>query len=106
MRIHASAELAALLRAIDAYETFSRLLSDAFESCLHSMTRKAGRTSLAEMAASAPVREAASRVPAMWSELSDLLQPFGLAVQFDEAFDWTSRQAAAEEWIGAAAQVA
>jgi len=99
MRDSASADLAALLRAIDAYETFSRLLSDAFESSLHSMTRNAGRTSLAEIAAAAPVREAASRVPGMWSELSDLLQPLGLAVQFDEAFAWTSRQAAQEEWI-------
>ncbi len=95
----ASAHLATLLRAIDAYETFSRLLTDAWESSLHSMTRKAGRTSLAEIAATAAVRAAAGKVPGMWREVSDLLEPFGLAAQFDEAFAWTAREAEPKEWV-------
>jgi hypothetical protein len=99
MRDGASADLAALLRAIDAYERFSRLLTDAWESSLHSMTRKAGRTSLAEIAAAAPVRTAAAKVPGMWREVSDLLEPFGLAAQFDEAFAWTAREAEPKEWV-------
>lgn len=96
---NASQDLTALLRAIDAYERFSRLLDDAFESCLHSMTRKAGRTTLQELAAPKPVRRAAERVPALYGETADLLEQFGLAGSFDMAFGWTARKLQPEEWV-------
>ena len=35
----------------------------------------------------------------MGSEVSDLLAPFGLAPQSDQAFAWSSRRAAAEQWV-------
>ncbi len=94
----ASSGLAALLHAADAYERFSRLLDDAFESCLYSMTRKAGKTSPQELAAARPVRRAADQVPSLYGETADLLEPIGLAESYDRAFSWTARNLKPDEW--------
>lgn len=82
----ASPDLAVLLDAIKVYEKFSRLLQDAFDDCLLLMTRKAGKTLPSELTQSPCVSTAAREMSTMFATVSDLLQPFGESVRFEENF--------------------
>ena len=94
----ASSDLAELLRAIQAYETFSRLLQDAFDDCLRAMTKSQGKTPLCEFAALDGVRKACREVPRLFDELVDQLTPFGVSLRFQEVFVDIAGRAKPIEW--------
>jgi hypothetical protein len=95
----ASEPLQVQLRAIMAYETFSRLLQDAFDDCLVAMTRKGTRTSPAELAKEATVVEASERLADVFVEVSGLLEPLGKASQFHETFVALAARLDAVSWV-------
>jgi hypothetical protein len=100
--LHATArdELRVLLDAIDAYEGFSRLCHDAFQDCLYEMTRQGGKkTSPAVLAALPSVKMASRRVPEMFSQVMERLEPVGEAVRFRETFAGLADRGAAVEWV-------
>lgn len=97
----ASPELRALLDAIDAYETFARLLQDAFDDCLYEMSQKKGsKVKPSELSRSHGVRVAAERVVELFPQVADLLQPFpGESLRFHESFADLAEKADAEQWV-------
>lgn len=86
LRARSDARLVALLDAISAYETFSRLLDDAFHACLYEMSLTAGRVGPAQLGAAPAVVAAAARVPALADGLFDHLSQYGQAAALSERF--------------------
>jgi len=95
----ASEPLQMRLRVIMAYETFSRVLQDAFDDCLVAMTRKGNRISPAELAKEAAVIEASLRLPDLFVEVSCRLEPLGKASQFHEMFVDLAERLDAASWV-------
>ena len=99
-RLHSTANesLRALLVAIDVYERFCRLLQDAFDDCLHTMTTARRRVPARDFADLESVRKASVDVPGLWEDLISLLFPFDEAARFREVFDDVSSRGSVEDW--------
>lgn len=95
----ASPDLADLLRAIDAYERFSRLLQDAFDDVLYAMSRHQTRIPPVELARCTGVRQAAKTVPAIFDEVAERLSPFGEAIRFHESFGSLAERGSDADWL-------
>lgn len=91
-------ELAQLLVAIDSYERFARLCQDAFDDCLCEMTRKRGKTSPLELGRLRAVKLARERVPEIFSDVMERLEPFGQSARLQDMFGDLTERCAAEEW--------
>jgi hypothetical protein len=87
-----------LLDAIEAYETFSRLLQDAFDDCLAAMTKKRDRISPKELSREEGCKKAYREVPEMFQKVSDFLEHFDQAIRFNENFGSFAEAVGAEEW--------
>jgi len=98
LRHGAREELRMLLDAIDAYETFSRFCQTAFDDCLCEMTAQRGKTSPARLGGLASVRLASRRVPEIFGDVLDRLEPFGEAFRFREAFGCLAEPGDAASW--------
>ena len=94
-----SPDLAALLEAILAYETFSRLLDDAFADCLHAMTSRGTKTPLAELARCQGVVRAARDLSEVFATVSDLLSPYGESIRFQEQFASLAERLSTPDWV-------
>lgn len=79
-------ELKELLSAIIIYEQFSRALQDAFDDCLHIMTKNKTKTSPEEMCKSGYVITASKKVPELYSKVLNALEPFGESARFEGIF--------------------
>jgi hypothetical protein len=100
LRATARAELRALLDAIDAFETFSRLCQDAFQDCLCEMTRQGEKkTSPKVLAALHSVQQAAERVPTAFAEAVEKLGAVGEAARCSETFASLAEGGSALEWV-------
>jgi hypothetical protein len=99
LRPRASADLRRLLLAIDIYERFARLAQDAFDDCLYEMTRKRGMFSATELGRLASVKEARQRLPKMFGEIMDRLEPFAQALRFQQTFALLSEASSAGHWV-------
>ncbi|MFX0199337.1 MAG: hypothetical protein ACFFCW_24705 [Candidatus Hodarchaeota archaeon] len=88
-----------LLRAIDIYERFARLLEDAFFDCLFQMSRVRNYVYAAELGSLPGVQEAAERVPRLSIELVERLAPFGESIRFQETFSEITQQMPAKQWV-------
>jgi hypothetical protein len=95
----ANQELKELIRAIQSYEMFSRLLQDAFEDCLFEMTRTRAKTTPSALSKTPGVRKAHERLPELFPEVTDLLSPFGEAARFQEQFADLSARFDIESWV-------
>jgi hypothetical protein len=95
----ARAELRPLLDAISSYETFARLCQDAFDDCLVEMTRKRGKTSSADLGRLKSVRLASGRVPEIFGEVLERLEPFGEAPRLRDTFGNLAERGDATEWV-------
>lgn len=91
-------ELAQLLAAIDSYERFARLCQDAFDDCLCEMTRKRGKTSPLELGRLRAVNLARERVPEIFSDVMERLEPFGQSARLQDMFGDLTERCATEEW--------
>lgn len=102
LRKAASPALGELLDAIDAYESFARLVQDAFDGCLHLMSLNKGcRTPLSELARAAGVERACREAPHLFHKAKDLLlTQEGFSARFQQAFVDMAEPLSAETWVG------
>ncbi len=97
----ASSELKTLLEAIDAYESFSRLLQDAFDDMLRYMAKHQQRIKPQEFTDLKGVAMACEQVPRIFRHVSEKLAAVGEARVFEDSFqdmadvvtplDWSRR---------------
>ena len=91
--------MSALLKTIDLYERFSRILKDAFDDCLTAMTQKHSTVLPSELAQINTVQTAGATIAALFNELSDRLQPFSLSTRFEESFSVFRQETDAVSWV-------
>lgn len=94
-----SGRLAELLDAIALYETFSRLLQDAFDDALYHLSQSRHPVALTEIASLERIIRAAREVPALYQELSDRLQPFNESIRFVQAFKVFADKHTVDDWV-------
>jgi hypothetical protein len=94
----ASPDLKVLLDAIDAYETFSRLVQDAFDDILKYLAQNQTRIQPSELADLKGVRLASERVPALFRDVAEQLSPVGESVAFNTVFGELDEVATPLEW--------
>ncbi len=99
LSVGASLELTELLRAIDAYERFCRLLEDAFDDTLFQLSRHQTRIPTVELARSRGVRQAARKVPEFFGQVAERLSPFGEEVRFQETFSDLAERVSEVDWL-------
>ncbi len=92
-------ELRDLLRAIDAYEQFSRLLQDAFDDCLFHLSKHRKRVQPSAFVQLEGVQRAAAKIPSIFSEVADRISPFGEAMRFHELFGTLAEKVSPLEWV-------
>jgi hypothetical protein len=92
-------DLHKLLRAIGDFERFARLIQDAFDDCLHTMTCKRGKVLPVELARLPSVKRASKRLPDLFSKAMDSLEPFGEALRFQQGFASLVAVGTATEWL-------
>lgn len=95
----ASPQLKELLRAIDTYERFCRLLQDAFDDCLFCMSQNRRRVAPEEFTRLPGVRRAARAVPRMFADVAELLSPFDQTVRFEDTFAGLAQQVPVDDWV-------
>ncbi len=95
----ASPELRELLRAIDIYEKFCRLLQDAFDDCLKYLSQHQQRIQPSELAKLKGVTRAAAGIPELFSEVAERVSPFGEAVRFQEGFSTLAERVTKLDWL-------
>lgn len=99
LRKVASQDLAELIDAILLYEIFARLSQDAFDDCLYFLSNQRQLISPGQLANIKSVTVAATRIPELYHELSERLEPFGESVRFVNSFQIFSAWQSAEEWV-------
>jgi hypothetical protein len=99
LRKAADPQLGELLDAIAAYESFARLLQDAFNDCLFAMTKQRNRTPVADMAKCKNVVKAATKAPEVFGEVMDALSPAGQSTRFKDLFTSLADKVDAAEWV-------
>jgi hypothetical protein len=99
LRKSADPELGLLLDAITSYESFSRTCQDVFDDMLVEMTRRGGsKVTPRELACSESVKKASKRVPEMFNELLERLEPFRETVRFADTFAPLAERTDASSW--------
>jgi len=100
LRHSADVNLGILLDAILSYEMFSRICQDAFDDVLVEMTRRNGsKTSPGELGLIASVKKASERVPEMFNELLERLEPFRETARFANTFAPLAERTSAADWV-------
>jgi hypothetical protein len=99
LRNSASPELGALLDAISTYEMFSRTCQDAFDDVLVEMTRRGGnKVTPRELGRIETVKVASKRVPEIFNELLEQLEPFRETARFADTFGPLSERTDTASW--------
>lgn len=99
LRTKATDDLRQLLDAIAAYETFARLCQDAFDDSLLEMTQQRGKVSPEQLGRLKSVQLASRRVPEVFSEVRERLEPFNEAARFEMLFGELSEAAKPSAWV-------
>ncbi len=86
LRLEVDKDTGDLLDAIFSYEIFCRVLQDAFEDCLYLMSVKRGPVKPSELAREPACVLAHGKVPDLFGEVSDRLEPFNETVRFVNTF--------------------
>jgi hypothetical protein len=98
----ATTGLKELLRAIDCYEAFARLLQDAFDECLYAITSRNARTkrvSTSNLGSLECVRRACKQVPKVFATVEESLAPFNsTATEFRDAFRQLADRQNSRQW--------
>ena len=99
LRNSADPKLGVLLDAIASYEMFSRTCQDAFDDVLVEMTRRGGnKITPRELGRIETVKTASKRVPEMFNELLERLEPFRETARFADTFGPLAERADAASW--------
>lgn len=88
-----------LLETIAAYETFSQLLTNAFEECLWKMSATKRKVSLKELMGEPGVKKAHDGIPELFIGLCEKLDAYSLAQAFQERFTSIAEKADAASWV-------
>jgi hypothetical protein len=96
--IGASNELKTHLSAIMHYESFSRLLENAFESCLYAMSQN-GNATVGQLATLEPVQIATQNIIMAFEKASQFLEPTGESLHFYENFAPLVDTTNPKDWI-------
>ena len=100
LRASAGSELVSLLDAISIYETFSRICQDAFDDVLVEMTRRGGtKVKPKDLAEIETVKNASKKVPDMFNELLDKLEPFQETARFASTFAPLAERTEVTSWV-------
>jgi hypothetical protein len=92
-------EFGILLDAIASYETFSRICQDAFDDVLMEMTRRGGtKVTPRDLGTIETVRIACKRLPEIFNELLERLEPFGKTGRFADTFAPLAERTDAASW--------
>ena len=81
------------------YESFARLLQDAFDDCLYRMSLRKSRTELSELSALDGVVLAAKRIPDLFESLLLALEPFGESGRFQNDFSDVAERTDTKQWV-------
>jgi hypothetical protein len=99
LRNSADAELRILLDAIASYELFSRTCQNAFDDVLVEMTRRGGtKLTPRELSSIDAVKIASKRLPEIFNELLERLEPFREASRFADVFAPLAERTDAASW--------
>ncbi len=88
-----------LIGTILEYETFARLLQDAFDDCLRHLSKSIARTRASDLVELDSVRKAANRIPDLYAELQNRLEVYGVAFQFQESFSGFAEPLSPLDWV-------
>ena len=99
MQATCTGELQHLLGTILQYETFSRLLQDAFDDCLHHMSQNAIRTRAVDLAGIGSIKLAIERIPTLYNELMERLEQHQAIVHFQDNFFALSEPLSEIDWV-------
>ncbi len=99
LSLDADSKLSELLDAIDKYERFCRYLQDAFDECLHYLSQYQQKVSPVELSKLTAVKLAATKIPEMFSEVSERLTPYGQVVRFQDHFSSLAERSSKLDWL-------
>lgn len=99
MHKRVSTEVQQLLDAIAAYETFARLLQDAYDDCLFALTRAYGRQSPKQLGEMPGVQRAVKEIGAAYDRTVQALEPVGEHMRFVDSFSHLSDAVDLGSWI-------
>ena len=94
----ATEETKRLLKAIQSYEAFSRLLQDAFDDCLVAMTNKRARIYPKELSELEGCADAIKKIPKIFDAVADQIEPYGQLGRYLLNFNVFSEKTSAVEW--------
>jgi len=101
----ADESLRMLLDAISVYETFARLCQDAFDDALCEMTRcGGGKTSPGTLGQLPSIQLASRRVPDLFGEVCERLEPFPECARFRDAFAGLAERGSPSDWMSRLAE--
>lgn len=86
LRRQAELDLRTLIDGIQAYESFARILLDAFHALLHELSSAHSAVALDSLATSRCVMRATTELSAAWKTAADALGPIGLAGDLEDRF--------------------
>jgi hypothetical protein len=99
LRPHVSPDFAALLDAIEHYETFSRLLQDAFDDCLYQLSQLRRPQDFKQLSALPSVKECNQAIPGLYRTVSEALAPFGETARFETTFRCFADPLPVVDWV-------
>jgi len=99
LAIEGSSEIRPLLRAIAAYESFSRTLYNGFHACIRHLAASSTATSGFQLASLDEVVFAAKNLPSSYQRCLDLLEPYRLGVRFADSFQHFSLDQSPKDWL-------
>lgn len=88
-----------ILTAIDKYETFSRILQDAFDDCLYEMSQEKVKVYPKALSTTVGVQKAFNNIAALFEETIEPLSHFGEAMRFQDTFKELANPFHVEEWV-------
>ena len=86
LRPHATPDFTALLDAIDHYETFSRMLQDAFDDCLYHLSQYRHPQDFKQLGDLPSIKACSQAIPKLYRTVSDALSPFNESSRFETTF--------------------
>lgn len=92
-------ELQNILNTILIYEKFARLLTDAFEDCLFTMSRMKRKTNISEFYDLNFIKKASKEVPNLYADVINHLTEYGESYRFNEIFSNFSEQVSTKDWV-------
>jgi hypothetical protein len=94
----ASEGLGELLKAISAYESFSRLLQDAFDDCLFHLSLTRRKVGPQELSGLQSVVQASQKVPSLYPDVAERLSPWNLTARLENSFASLGQAMAPLDW--------